>query len=130
MDQPTSEVYKPGSCNIGPVEIRRRYRIGFIGLGAAIVMALMIIILDLPAYTRWFLFAPVFYGVSGFIQAQHKFCYIYGFQGVFSLTGKKKFSRSKEEKDIIKDRQTARKLLLLITIISAILTILLYRLAF
>ncbi len=130
MDQPTSEVYKPGSCNIGPAEIRRRYRIGFFGTGVTILLALMIIILDLPGYTRWFLFAPIFYGVSGFIQAQHKFCYIYGFKGVFSLAGRKKFSRSKEEADIIKDRQTARKLLLIITVISVILTLLLYRFAF
>ena len=128
MDQPSSAAYKPGSCNIGPEEIRRRYRIGFVGLGVTLLMALIIIYLDLPQYTRWFLFGPIFYGVSGFIQAQHKFCYVYGFQGIFSLTGRKKFSRSKEGIDIIKDRRTAMKLLFVITIISAIVTFVFYRL--
>ncbi|MEO5905088.1 MAG: hypothetical protein ABIQ11_00065 [Saprospiraceae bacterium] len=118
--------YVPGSCNLGRDEIRRRYRIGYIGTGVTILLAFVIELAQMQTGFKFLLFIPIFYAVSGFVQARHKFCYVYGYKGVFSIKGRKVFERTKEEGDVGKDRRTAQRLLLMITIISAILTLLFY----
>ena len=110
--------YVPGSCNIGKAEIRRRYRIGYIGLFIALSGALIIHITNASSLWKLLIFFPVFYSVSGFIQAISKFCFVYGFRNVISFTGIRRFERIKDEKLIRKDRRKAILIVSIVTIIS------------
>ena len=95
----TEHQYIPGKCNLGAVEIRRRYRIGFIGTSIALIFVLIIHLFDLP-HLKFLLFLPVYYALSGFIQARNKFCYIYGFKGVASVIGRKKFQKIRDDEHL------------------------------
>ena len=99
--------YQPGTCNLGKVETIRRFRLGFIGLGSMVLIAILVEVLHLPRPFRFVLFMPAFYAFSGFLQGYKRFCYVYGFKGVMSLTGRKKFQHVTEDSYLKKDRQTA-----------------------
>jgi hypothetical protein len=74
--------YRPGSCNIGPAEIARRRRTGWVGLGAAAVLAVGLVMVDAPAAARWLVALPMAIGAIGFLQARFRFCAAYGAAGV------------------------------------------------
>jgi hypothetical protein len=74
--------YRPGACNIGPAEIARRRRTGWVGLGAAAVLAAALLIVDAPAAARWLLALPLAVGAIGFLQAHFRFCAAYGAAGI------------------------------------------------
>lgn len=116
--------YTPGKCNIGKQEIKRRFRIGYIGLGLMIILILCIELLHLPSFVRFFLFIPAFYAVSGFVQAFNKFCYVYGLKGVASLMGRRKFQNVADEVYAKEDRKKAFTIIVITTIVSATITIL------
>ena len=120
--------YIAGKCNIGTAEINRRYRIGFTGLIFTIVFALMICLIKAHPVWRLLIFVPLFYSLSGFIQAWKKFCYVYGFRHVFSLRGKKEFSQVTDPASIRADQWTAVQIVLLVLLTSAVLTYVFFRL--
>jgi len=74
--------YRPGACNIGPAEIARRRRTGWVGLGAAAVLAAALLIVDAPAAARWLVALPLAVGAIGFLQAHFRFCAAYGAAGI------------------------------------------------
>ena len=77
--------YIPGVCNIGPQEISRRRRIGWIGLAVAL---LLFIILSEISGNRWWqllIFFPATLSASGFLQARFHFCSGFARKGVFNL---------------------------------------------
>jgi hypothetical protein len=120
--------YLPGTCNIGPDEVRRRYRIGFIGLFLMIVYILFVKWLDLPDIYKLGLFIPAFYCVSGFLQAIKKFCFVYGWRGLSSLSGMRKFQTIKGKNFLKQDRRTAINFVLIVTFCSIVLTAIYYSL--
>jgi hypothetical protein len=77
--------YQPGVCNIGPAEIRRRRRTGYVGLGAAVALDAVLLVLDAPAWTRLAVALPVVVGLSGLIQAQLRFCAGFGMAGLQNM---------------------------------------------
>ena len=116
--------YIPGRCNLGRAEINRRYRIGVTGLIASIaVIVLFEIIRPNPAW-KLMLFIPVFYALSGFIQAGKKFCYFYGISHVYTTEGIKTFTPVKEEPYRDKDRRAAYNIISLTFLGSVIITLL------
>ena len=123
MDQ-IKEVYVPGNCNIGPAEIKRRYRIGYLGLFLMVVFIILAEVFQIPQLMKLFLFAPTFYALSGFLQARQRFCFLFGLVGIFSLTGKRSRVNNQEQKQ--KDRQKAIWLILQIFIGSLVITLLYY----
>jgi len=80
----------------------------------------------IPRLWKLLLFLPVYYSLSGFIQARMKFCYVYGYIGVFSLEGRKTFSRVRDEESMKRDRRTVFQILTWIITGSGILTALYY----
>ena len=74
--------YRPGACNIGPAEIARRRRTGWVGLGAAAVLAAALLIVDAPAAARWLVALPLAVGAIGLLQAHFRFCAAYGAAGI------------------------------------------------
>ena len=83
VDQPQG--YQPGACNIGPQEIRRRQMAGVLGVGAAVALGALLIVLDAPPLARLLVALPVALGVSGFLQARLHFCANYGWRGLSNL---------------------------------------------
>jgi hypothetical protein len=82
---PTEGTYRAGVCNIGPAEIARRRGVGFLAIGAAIVMALALVIVDAPAPARLLVAIPLAAGFSGLLQAHLRFCANYGWRGLRNL---------------------------------------------
>ncbi|MFB6268136.1 MAG: hypothetical protein ABEI31_10785 [Halodesulfurarchaeum sp.] len=77
--------YRPGVCNIGHDERRKRRQIGVVGFGLALVAVVTMLIASLPP--EFSLVAGVFYfmGATGFLQARFGFCVYYGVAGEFNL---------------------------------------------
>ena len=123
-EKETNEAYIPGQCNIGPDEIRKRNRIGFIGLALMIVFVIVAEVYQIPKGWKLLLFAPTAYALSGFIQARHKFCFIFGYFGLFNTSGKR--TRVKDGIQLHKDRLKALTIVGQIFIGSAIITLLYY----
>jgi hypothetical protein len=80
-DMPPGE-YRPGTCNIGSAEIARRRRAGMLGIGAAVALAAVLLLVGAPAAVRWLVAAPLAVGAVGFLQARLHFCAAYGAAGV------------------------------------------------
>ena len=77
--------YRPGACNIGPAEIRRRQQAGLFGSAVAIGLAALLLLIDAPTAARLLVALPLAAGFSGFIQARLRFCADYGWRGLRNL---------------------------------------------
>jgi hypothetical protein len=77
--------YVPGVCNIGPQEIRRRRRTGYVGSAITVALFALLVVVDAPPIARLVLFVPAAVAASGFNQAYLKFCAGFGQLGVFNF---------------------------------------------
>ena len=77
-----STTYIPGVCNINQDEIRKRRKIGLIGLGALVVSLAGLLLLHVPALVMLLLFLPAFLMAVGLLQAKNKFCVAYAAAGM------------------------------------------------
>jgi len=66
--------YQPGTCNIGPKQQQKRLHGAIAGFVFTIIAFVLIVILDLPQYTRLLLFFPLFGAFVGLYQYTEKFC--------------------------------------------------------
>jgi len=123
-EKETNEAYIPGQCNIGPDEIRKRNRIGFIGLTLMIVFVIVAEVYQIPKGWKLLLFAPTAYALSGFIQARHKFCFIFGYFGLFNISGKR--TKVKDAAQLRSDRLKALNIVAQIFTGSLLITLLYY----
>ena len=81
----TKDQYNPGVCNIGPAEISRRTRSGWVGVGATLLLWVVFWLFHVPAPWRLLLFFPAVVGATGFLQAAMHFCAAFGMQGIFNF---------------------------------------------
>jgi len=93
--------YRAGACNIGPEEIARRRRAGLIGIGIAVVLAIALVVLDAPAWTRLIVFVPLAGGFVSLEQARRRFC------AAFALAGFRNFGPLGEPEQITDDGERA-----------------------
>ena len=77
--------YRPGVCNIGPAEIRRRRQIGWLGLAGSAVLAALLLVVEAPPLSFLLVAIPAAGAVSGFLQAHLRFCAGYGLAGMQNL---------------------------------------------
>ncbi len=77
--------YRPGVCNIGPAEIRRRRRIGYLGLAGALALGGVLLAVDAPEVARLTIALPVAGALSGFLQARLRFCAGFGMAGLRNM---------------------------------------------
>lgn len=82
IDYEMDPTYRPGACNIGPAEIRRRQGAGILGVGAAVLLGALLLAIDAPTVARWLVVLPLTAGIVGFAQAYFRFCAAYGLMGV------------------------------------------------
>lgn len=77
--------YRPGVCNIGPVEIARRHRAGHVGLLATIAPLWVLVALGVPPIARLVVALPAAAAAAGYLQARLHFCAGFGSRGVFNF---------------------------------------------
>ena len=78
-------VYKPGVCNIGPAEIRKRRLSGWIGAALSVAFLVLAFALDWAAPWRLLVFLPAFMAAQGFLQAAFHFCVGFASRGLFNF---------------------------------------------
>ncbi|WP_457101246.1 hypothetical protein [Microbacterium sp. P5_E9] len=78
-------VYQPGVCNIGPAEIRRRRKSGYLGLVVSVLFLVVAFVLGWAAPWRLLVAVPVFLSAVGFLQAAFHFCVGFASQGLFNF---------------------------------------------
>ena len=81
----TPGTYKAGVCNIGPAEIRRRRMSGHVGLGVALALLAVLVVIGAPPILRLAVVLPAAVSASGYIQARLRFCANYGWRGIFNV---------------------------------------------
>jgi hypothetical protein len=74
--------YQPGVCNIGPDEIAYRRRAGYLGLAIAVGLAVALVVIGAPAWTRLLVAFPLGGGILSLWQARSRFCAGFGLAGV------------------------------------------------
>ncbi len=82
---PGPAAYKPGVCNIGPAEIARRRRIGYVSLAGVFVLGLVLLAVDAPAWSRLLVALPVAGAIEGLLQAHLQFCAGFGMSGLQNM---------------------------------------------
>ena len=126
----TPAEYQPGVCNIGPAEIRRRRRVGHVGLAGSVGLLAMLLMADAPPITRLLVAGPAALGASGYLQAALKFCAGYGSRGVLNFGEAGRWTAVGDPEAAAADLRMARRIglgSLAIGSIAALLTLLLPR---
>lgn len=82
---PAADGYRPGVCNIGPAEIRRRRKTGHVGLVAAAALLALLVAIDAPSVARVLVAIPAMLSASGYLQAALRFCAGFAALGVFNF---------------------------------------------
>lgn len=105
------EGYQPGEKNIGNREKKKRYAIGFGGLGAAFLIIAFKILLRMPDTTTLILFLPLVLAFEGFYQGYFSFCAAFARQGIYDIseTGGKRKEVS-DSTDRKQDLEMSRKI--------------------
>ena len=78
--------YRPGSCNLRSAEIAQRRRVGWLGIGASIAFAIVLLAVDAPAAARLLVVLPLAGGFVGLVQARRRFCVGYALAGRYNVT--------------------------------------------
>lgn len=119
MQETTNNNYIPGVCNIGPAEIRMRKRLGWYGLGIALVIWGLLVWLQAPVWWRLILFIPVFFSANGFLQGFMHFCAGFGMRGLFNFGPKVGTTDTVSQAEFReKDRKKAMQIFMYATILS------------
>ena len=77
--------YRPGVCNIGTAEIRRRRLAGHVGLVATLIVFGGLVAVDAPPLARRLVAVPAAAAATGYLQAQLTFCVAFGSRGIFNF---------------------------------------------
>jgi hypothetical protein len=77
--------YRPGACNIGPQEIRRRWLSGHAGLVATVGLFFVLLAIDAAPAVRLLVGLPAAGAAIGYLQAYLRFCVAFGLTGVYNF---------------------------------------------
>ena len=77
--------YRPGVCNIGASERRKRYRYAAVAFAAAVGYLLVVLASGAPPILLVGLFVPVSLGVELALQARRDFCAALALSGRYSF---------------------------------------------
>jgi ABC-type uncharacterized transport system permease subunit len=113
MDTTTNNVYVPGTCNIGPEEIKMRIMSGWIGLIVSVIAAIALVYIPISPWFRLFLFFPATVSALGFLQSAFHFCVAFGMEGLFNVSNAVGKTESVSQQEFRKADK--RKAILIIT---------------
>jgi hypothetical protein len=114
--------YVPGSCNIGPAEIRRRRIVMWLGCILSIVTIASFAQNNASRSDRLAIFLPAFVFSIGFVQSRKKFCLAFGFMGAFNFGKVGAITKVLTPEQRAADRKTALVLLGQALALTAIIT--------
>jgi hypothetical protein len=115
-----SDVYIPGTCNLGKSEVKRRQFVALLGLALSIFSAVSLWNTSLA--TKATVVLPLFVFSVGYVQSRKKFCMAYGFAGSFNLGKLGELARVSDPADRAADRKMALRILLEAALLAIALT--------
>jgi hypothetical protein len=122
----TKGEYIPGTCNIGPDEIKRRGKSAVFSALLAIAIIILLLMIHVAHIWRLALFFPATSVGIGFQQWYNKFCVGFGLKGLFNF-GEIGKTYSVEQKEYMeKDRKKARKMITIGIVFGLAIAILFY----
>jgi hypothetical protein len=114
--------YIPGTCNIGPSEIRMRQTMAWVCLLVTIGLSAYLYLLPSREF-RLIVFLPSFVTAVLFLQSVFSFCVHYGFQGVFNVQSSLGKTDTIEQAEFRqRDRLTAIRILASAAVIAMVFT--------
>jgi hypothetical protein len=106
-----SSNYIPGTCNIGPAEIRRRRIVMWLGCVLSLVTLASYGQSHATKMDRLSIALPAFVFSIGFVQSRKKFCLAFGFMGAFNFGKVGAITKVLTPEQRAADRKTAISLL-------------------
>ena len=114
--------YTPGTCNIGPDEIKRRKTFAIAGFVFFLISLFGALGPHATHLTRLGVAIPAILFATGLVQARKKFCLAFGFAGTFNFSKVGKINKVASAQERSADRATALKILLHSLLIAAAMT--------
>ncbi|MFB6211527.1 MAG: hypothetical protein ABEI76_08315 [Halobacteriales archaeon] len=121
-----SSEYRPGQCNIGAAEQRKRRTFGWLGFGAAALLVVAVAGIPLPTRVLLFAVVPLFGGLLGILQARKRFCAGFALAGIYQLTDSDGSTAVEDESAKWADRRRAATIVLQAMIGAVVGTLVLY----
>lgn len=122
----TSGEYIPGTCNIGPAEIKARRNFA-IGSGiVSVVLIILLLLFHIAPLWRLTLFVPAASFAVGFQQWYNHFCVSFGLKGVFNFGNIGETFTVDQQENYKKDRMKAQKMLTIGIFFGLVIAILFY----
>jgi hypothetical protein len=122
----TSGDYIPGTCNIGPAEIKARRNFAIQAGVVGVILIILLLIFHVAPLWRLSLFLPAASFGVGFLQWYNHFCVNFGMRGVFNFGDIGKTFTNEQKEDFKKDRMKAQKMIIQGVIFGLVLSILFY----
>lgn len=115
--------YRAGACNIGPAEIGRRRRGGIAAVGIAFVLAVVLVVIGAPWWTRLIVFAPLAGGLISLEQVRRHFCVGFAMAGIRNFGPLGDTVRVADTADRAADRRAALVMVAYMSAIAAVVTV-------
>jgi hypothetical protein len=120
----SSDQYRPGACNIGEEERRRRGHLSAVSAAVAVAYTFAVILTTLPSFLLLGLFVPITLGVEWGIESRRAFCARLAFAGEFRFRGQR--GSVEGGKRHRRDVATATRITAVAALIGATLTTVVY----
>lgn len=115
--------YAAGACNIGPDEIARRRRGGLTVVLIAVAIAVVLLAIGAPAWTRLLVFPPLAAGLISLEQVRRRFCVGFAMAGIRNFGPLGTPDRVADAGDRAADRRAALVLTGYMSAIAAVATV-------
>lgn len=122
----SSDLYIPGTCNIGKSEIRQRQVVALIGFALTVSSLVGFIASSASPTVRLGIFLPSLVMSVGWIQSRKKFCLAFGFLGTFNFGKLGQMSKVADKEALRADRRTALSIMAQSIGMAAALTLIVY----
>jgi len=106
FDDDPSE-YRAGACNIGRVEITRRWRFGHFAAISGAVLCAILAVAGAPAWSRFVVALPAAVAAACYVEAVFKFCIRFGYIGLFNFGAYGSTTRVADREALARDRRSA-----------------------
>jgi uncharacterized integral membrane protein len=121
-----SAEYIPGTCNIGPKEIKARRNAAIFSAILSVLLIILLLALHVAKLWRLTLFIPATSLGVGFLQLYNHFCVNFGLRGVFNFGDIGKTFSVDQKENFKKDRAKAWRMISTGIVFGLILSILFY----